>query len=180
METNPKVTKTREQRQADQVDELKELQAKQMAAHDDPGSIKKIKANLDPKYEVKEYEKDFVHVLLVSRLNNEATKSYIDETRVIKVHPGNLEAMISTGIFGGYDDAKVIHDPRTNRPKDYRLKAEPVPQAKAAPTPVDESILAAKEQRIADLERRLAKLEKGEDLPDLEDDGAKTAKQKKK
>lgn len=160
----------------DQVDEINELKAQQMAAHTDPSSVKKIKANLDPKIEIKETERDYVHILLTQRLHNEATKEYINETRVLRLHPTNLEAMIATGIFGGYDDAKVIHDPRTNRPKDYKLKAEPVPQGKIAPSaPVDDSVLAAKEQRIADLEKRLAaiegankKVEPPADLPELE------------
>jgi len=175
-------TKTREQRQADQVDELKALQAMQMAAHEgDETAIKKIKANLDPKYEVKDYEAGYVHILLTQRVNNEATKSYVDETRVMKLHPNNLEQMISTGIFGGYDDAKVIHDPRTGKnKKEIKLKAEPVPQV--APAQIDASELAAREQKVAERERRLeaalAKLEgKGsQDLPELEDDQATKTK----
>ena len=157
-EKTPKAA-TREQRLADQVDELKALQVKQMAAHDgDQTAIKTIKANLDPKYEVKDYERDYVHILLTQRVNNEATKSYIDETRVMKLHPNNLEQMISTGIFGGYDDAKVIHDPRTGKnKKEIKLKAEPVPQV--APVKIDDSALAAKEQKLAEREKRLAEQE---------------------
>jgi len=177
METAPKVTRTREQREADQVDAIKTLQAQQMAAHDgDDQAIKKIKANRDPRQEVKDYERDYVHILLTSRINNEATKEYIEETRTIKVHPNQVEQMIATGIFNGYDDARVIHDPRTGKVKEFKLKAEPVPQVSAAPVKVDDSVLAAKEQRIADLERRLAKLEGNgsQDLPELEDDQVKS------
>jgi len=179
METAPKVTRTREQREADQVDAIKSLQAQQMAAHDgDESAIKKIKANRDPKLEVKDYEADYVHILLTSRINNEATKEYIEETRIVKIHPNALDQMIATGIFTGYDDARVIHDPRTGKQKDIKLKTEPVPQVSAPG--IAESNLAAREQKIAERERRLeaalARLEgKGsQDLPELEDDQVKS------
>jgi hypothetical protein len=155
METTPKVTKTLEQRQADQVDELKELQALQMAAFDDPSLIKWIKANLDPRQSIKDYERDYVHILLTSRINNEATKSYLDETKTILIHPGQFDALIATGIFSGYDDARVIHDPRTNRPKTYALKAEPVPQVAPGAVKVDDSVLAAREQKIVEREKNI-------------------------
>jgi hypothetical protein len=155
MDKPQKITTTLDQRLADQVDELKELQTQQMAAHDgDQDAIKKIKANRDPKLEVKDYEADYVHILLTQRINNEATKEYIEETKTIKLHPNQVDQMIATGIFNGYDDARVIHDPRAGKVKEFRLKSEPVAQVQPTPI-VDASVTAAREQKIADREKAI-------------------------
>lgn len=165
-------TKTREQRMADQVDQIKDLQAKQMAAHNgDESAIKMIPANRDKEYEIKEYEKDYVHVAAISRIHNEATKEYKEEKRIIKIQPNNLDTMAASGAFNVYDDVKVIHDPRPGKAKEVKLKTTEPSVAQAKPSQREKEL----EDRLAKLEAQLSAKEKGkapvaESLPDLDEE----------
>ena len=172
---------TGEQRQARQVDELKALQDKQVRfANGEKDAIKEVPANRDSKSKILETEKDYVHVAVLMRTLDADQKRFVDEARVILVQPNMIDQMIKNSAFAAYDDARIIHDPRPNAPKDIALKPViPVtPDEKAAQ--LQDAALAAREQKIKDAEKRLdEKLARMEELAAKADKpAAKDAKAK--
>jgi hypothetical protein len=152
---------TSEQRQAKQLDELNDLRDKQIAhANGDENAVKYISANRDSKYKIKEIEKGYVHVALLTRTLDAQQTEFHDETRVVPFQPNSFDQLVASNAFGAYSDATVIHDPRANAPKVYNLK--PFEPKKAVPLIVqnsqNEAALAAREQKLADQEKRAAKM----------------------
>jgi hypothetical protein len=164
------VTTEQDQRVAEQQVRLKDLQRSQLkAAHGDKNAIKKVKGNRDSKFEIPEHESHLVHVYTLSRSLSGDMLSFNDIEKVIAIQPRIFEQMITSGAFAAYTDAKVVHDPRENAPKAYKLK----PVEPKLATVTDDAELKAREdalardkelfeQQKAQFEARLAAIEKGQ------------------
>jgi hypothetical protein len=116
-----------------------------------------IPANRDPKSKIKETDKDLIHVAVVTRNLDADNKVFHDEARVIKIQPRIFPQMIVNSAFAAFDEAKVIHDPRPNAPKDYALKPAPLKGTNAfnEEAKVSDAALAAREQKVKDAEKSL-------------------------
>jgi hypothetical protein len=67
--------------------------------------------------------------------------------------------MLINSAFAAFDEAKVIHDPRPNAPKDIALKPQPLkgnnPFNDEAALKANDAALAAREQKLKDAEKSL-------------------------
>lgn len=150
---------TSEQRQAKQLDELNDLRNRQIAAaQGDTDAIKMISANKDSKIKIKETDKDYVHVALMTRTLDANQKEFLTDSKIVKVHPNNFAQIVASNAYGAYDDVKVIHDPRPNAPKEYNLKPfEPKSAAALVAPVVSDAAQAAREQKNKESEARIDK-----------------------
>lgn len=149
-----------EQRSARQFAEMKDLQDKQIKVANGETEAETIPANKDANIKIKASDKDYVHIAAVTRNLAPDQKSFFDESRVIKVHANQFNQLVNSNAFAAYDDVKVIHDPRPNAPKEYALKPlQPgqTPPVDMAAIKANDAALAAREQKVKDLEKSLDK-----------------------
>lgn len=166
---------TAEARQAKQLDEQRDLQDRQIkAAQGDTRAIKMIQANRDPKSQIKEADKDHIHIAVVTRNHDVERKEYFPEARVLKIQPTIFPQMLANNAFAQYDEAKVIHDPRPNAPEVVELKPRPLVVKDAADNANVDAAFAAREQKLKEMEVRLdAKLAEMQRLSSIVETGGK-------
>jgi hypothetical protein len=144
----------REKKMADQVDALNTLRQNQKAAlAGDKKAIAMVDANKEKGAKVPAHEQHLIHIATLTRTLSADQKSFIDQRRVIPVNTRNFNQMIKDGAFAAFDEAKVIHDPRPDAPREYALK--PVDLSTSAAMPVNDAALAAKEQKLAEREKKI-------------------------
>lgn len=158
MENKP--TLTADQRIANQLNDSKDLQERQIrAAEGDEDAIKMVPGNRDQKSKIRETEKDYIHVAVVTRNLDAESKVFHDEARVTKHHPRIFPGLISSNAFAAYDEAKIIHDPRKNAPQNEVLKPAPprlTNPLSDADLRANDAALAAREQKVTDREKRVS------------------------
>jgi hypothetical protein len=131
---------------------LKEQQLAQKSALTGGKALPEITANRDKSKKIKEKDKDYVHVEVLTRTLNASGTDFHNERRVLKLNPRAFEQLIKDNGFAQYNESKVIHDPRENAPKEVKLVAAPL---QAAPGLVNDAELAAREQKVADREKSI-------------------------
>lgn len=154
MENN--IPLTSDQRAARQADEMKTLQEKQIAIKSDELNEEYITGNRDSKSKIKKSEAGYVHTAVITRTLAPDSQSFIEDARVIKTHPNQFAQQIKNNAFGMYNEAKVIHDPRPNAPREYELKPQVAVSRPVDPGAVD-AALAAREQKVREMEKSLDK-----------------------
>lgn len=174
-----KITKTQEQRLSDQMDDLAQKKADQLA-----NGKPTVVANRDSSYQIPEDEQDdYVHVWTRIRNMNPDQKSFTDEDRIIPVHANLFDAKVSQGAFSLYDEVKVVHDPRKEAPPKngkYALKVDVIKQSPQTAAPGKD--LKEKENKLRviqeEQEKKSEELEDKEtELEDKETELKKTAEQ---
>lgn len=126
---------TKEQRQADQVEELAELKHKQLNDR-----IPMIEANRNPNFKISAHDADrFVHVY--TEIKNVAGdgKSISVEKNTIMIHANQFDQKVAEGFFYSYDNIEIIHDPReqSSKSKEYNTIADFKPGLTSLPQAVD-------------------------------------------
>ncbi len=160
METTPKRSRTREEKLAQQRDDLLELKGKQIrAAAGETDAIETQKGNKDKAYVLPENEAKYVHLKTTIKHLDEATKSIKKEDRIIKIHAREFDRRIAEGAFKTYDEVKVLHDPRANAPKEYNFGVETVDVKNA---PHDENVKLTSSNKIPPAGKPLTAAEKAE------------------
>lgn len=163
------ISKSRDEKLMIQADQIAEMRETQMNGID---KLPTIEGNRNPKYKIRADEADrYVFVLTTIKHVSTSTKSVNLEQRIIPIHKAEFQRKIDEQYFAIYDDTEVIHDPRTNAPKEYELKNKTsqvkldTPLTKEQPNAqLNERVkaLKAKEQELiakqAELEEREAKL----------------------
>lgn len=104
---------------AKSLDEIKKEKFESLEAlrlEQSEGQVKKIPANLNPKYEINEHDKHMVHFRRVLRTNNPRLQTYEEHEDVQQFGPTFFEAN-KNNISAGYFETEIIHDPRAKEKK---------------------------------------------------------------
>jgi hypothetical protein len=165
-EVKAKSTESKQERINKQKDELENIRLQQKEAAEGGEPLPKIKANRDKNLEINEHEKEYIHVLAITRTVEPDLKTVHEEKRITKHHPRQFAQLIKGGAFNAFDDVRVVHDPRKNAPKDEVLKPS---QPTAAPTPADTAMaLSVRENKLKEREKAL-EAEREADKKELEE-----------
>lgn len=109
-------------------------------------------ANIDHNFKINTAEAaGYVHVWTEVRHVAQDQKTVSSETRIIKIHARQFDEKVREGMFLQYDEAKVIHDPRPNKPSSYNLKpaiGQFTPQSANPNLAARERDLAVREQQL--------------------------------
>lgn len=122
MEKTP-IDLTRDQKIARQSSELNALRADQIAEANGEKETEYVEGNRNPKFKIRVLEaRGYVHVWTLIKNLSQDQKSFIEETRVVKIHAREFDRRVKDGAFTPYDEVEVVHDPRKGAPKVYEMK----------------------------------------------------------
>lgn len=180
---------TRDEKLSLQQDNLLEQKGRQIeAANGNESAMPTVKGNRDKsgKYRVLQLEEGYVHVKTIVKHLDQTQKNFVNEETIHKIHAREFDRRVREGAFKTYDEAEVLHDPRTNAPKAYSLKGDfaevstQAPQDANVPVksttkiqpagkPGEESKLTPAQQKALDDKGAKQGLNDDDDLPSLGD-----------
>ncbi len=120
--------KTEDQRRSDQVNKLAELQRQQLedlqTPEDKPVGYEWIEASQNPKVKIKSTEKHLMHIQVSKKEHDPIKKTYVENKKLIYVYPSLYANQVIAGKFKEFDNAAIVHDPRTKEQRDSLVAAQ--------------------------------------------------------